>query len=190
MNRLVRWLRFNLMYFGRPPWDTGISPPELIEFIHSHAPGRVIDLGCGTGTNLLTLGKAGWQVTGVDFAVRAVTRAREKLASAGIAGEVRAGDVTKLETVQGTYDLVLDIGCYHSLSEAGRQAYRENLGRILAPEGYFLIYAHLEVPVETAGPVGITQADVDAFQAQLTLENRQDSQDRWGRSATWLGFQA
>ena len=60
-----RWL-FNLWYFQRPPWDSGISPPELMEFIRSSQPGRALDLGCGTGTNIITLAKNGWQVTGVE----------------------------------------------------------------------------------------------------------------------------
>src|SRR5690606_35007417 len=115
MRKLSRWLQFNLMYLNSPPWDTGVSPPELLEFIRAHAPGNAIDLGCGTGTNLLTLARAGWTVTGVDYALKAVAAARRRLARAGISGEVRSGDGSRLEVVRGSYDLVLDIGCYHGL---------------------------------------------------------------------------
>src|SRR3989304_5467809 len=31
-----RRLTFNLWYNWKPPWDTGISPPELIDFISRH----------------------------------------------------------------------------------------------------------------------------------------------------------
>ena len=66
---MFRRIYFNLLYlFTRPPWDTGVSPPELYDFIENHEPGRAIDIGCGTGTNVITLAQAGWQVTGVDFA--------------------------------------------------------------------------------------------------------------------------
>ena len=68
MQNLLRRLEFQYLYFHRPPWDTGMSPPELMEFIETHEPGRAIDIGCGTGTNVITLAKAGWQVTGVEFA--------------------------------------------------------------------------------------------------------------------------
>jgi hypothetical protein len=30
---LLRRLIFNLRYFSKAPWDSGISPPELLEFI-------------------------------------------------------------------------------------------------------------------------------------------------------------
>ena len=51
----LRRLSFLLWYFRDPPWDTNISPPELLDFINRHPPGRVLDLGCGTGTNVITL---------------------------------------------------------------------------------------------------------------------------------------
>ncbi len=184
---LPRRLYFALMYLGSPPWDTGITPPELTAFVATHPPGRAIDLGCGTGTNLIALGRAGWQVTGVDFARRAVVEARQKLRQAGITGDVRAGDVSRLEIVQGQYDLVLDIGCYHGLGQPERDAYRQNLLKILAPGGYFLIYVHWQVPGEAA-ETGFSGSELAAFQRFLLLESRQDSQDRWGRPASWMCF--
>ncbi len=84
------------MYFRQPPWDTGISPPELLEFIQTHSPGRAIDLGCGTGTNVITLVNAGWDVTGIDFAPRALKIARQKLNQAGIRANLFLRDATKL----------------------------------------------------------------------------------------------
>jgi SAM-dependent methyltransferase len=186
-DRLVRWLRFNLMYLGNPPWDTGITPPELIQFIRDHPPGRAIDLGCGTGTNLIALGKAGWQVTGVDFVARATAAARRRLARAGIQGEVRTGDVTRLAATHGSYQLVLDIGCYHGLPPLGRAAYRANIAEILLTGGWFLLYVHWAKNSQPVG-IGITQADLDGFLQLLELEQRQDSQDRWGRQAAWLRF--
>ena len=73
---MFRRLAFNIWYFRKPPWDSGISPPELLEFIRTRPAGKAIDLGCGTGTNVITLAKAGWQVTGVDFALRAIHMAK------------------------------------------------------------------------------------------------------------------
>jgi SAM-dependent methyltransferase len=186
VQRLKHWLRFNWLYLGKPPWDTGISPPELLEFLEGRPPGHAIDLGCGTGTNVMTLAKAGWMATGVEFVPKAVALARRKLAKAGILAEVRAGDVSRLEVVQGCYDLALDIGCYHGLPDASRAAYRRNLEVILKPGGSFLIYAHLRDQA-TGGP-GITQQDEDALCARLNRLWRRESQDRWGRTAVWMLF--
>lgn len=188
IEKLQRWARFNWLYLQRPPWDTGISPPELTSFIQHHPPGRAIDLGCGTGTNLVTLAKAGWQVTGVDFVPKAVLQARRKLQKAGFdGGVVRLGDVARLDTVQGAYDLVFDIGCYHGLAESARVEYRKNLNMILDPGGWYLLYAHWK-PEDNQNGVGITVDDLSGLEQILVLERREDSLDRWNRKATWMLF--
>jgi len=181
------------MYLGTPPWETGISPPELLEFLQHHPPGSALDLGCGTGTNLLTMAQHGWEVVGLDFAIRAVWAARRKLAHARLheRWQVRRGDVTRFEDLRSNgrnpfYDLVLDIGCYHGLSGEGREAYRRNLPEILAPGGHFLLYANWRA--NDHSPFGIVQADVDALSSTLELETRQDSQDRFERKASWMLF--
>src|SRR5512142_713246 len=125
------WLSFNLAYlFGRPRWDTQISPPELLRFVDENPPGRALDLGCGTGTNALTLAKAGWQVTGVDYAWRAIALSRRRLAEEGYQADFRPGDVLDLHDINQTFHLVLDIGCFHGLSEDGKLACRHNLQRL------------------------------------------------------------
>ena len=107
---------FNLSYLRKKaPWDSGISPPELLEFIAEHPPGRAIDLGCGTGTNVITLAQHGWQVSGVDFAPRAIKVARRKAKHVKIDADLRVGDVTKLRGVDGKFNLALDMGCFHNL---------------------------------------------------------------------------
>jgi SAM-dependent methyltransferase len=163
-----------------------------MDFIRQNPPGRAVDLGCGTGTNLLTLARAGWEVTGIDFAIKAVVAARRKLRGAGLSEKVRVGDVSNLDSVRGAvdqrFDLVLDIGCYHGLPQTSRAAYRANLPVLLAAGGVFMIYAHWKPDGGQQGAVGITASDIDAFQTVLTLESRQDSLDRRGRTACWMRF--
>src|SRR5205823_2650147 len=97
----MRWrlLAYRLMYRrGRTPWDTGITPPEVVDLIEGPdalPPGRALDLGCGTGTNVRYLADHGWDATGVDAEPRAVDAAERKLA--GVDGaRVLLGDVTRL----------------------------------------------------------------------------------------------
>ena len=144
MQNLFRRLLFQYWYFGQPKWDTGISPPELLDFIEKHKPARAIDIGCGTGTNLITLAKAGWQVTGVDFAPRAIRLARRKLKSNSIEADLRVSDATDLKGINGPYEMALDIGCFHSIHEDGKAKYLQQLDRILAQRGFWLMYGFLK----------------------------------------------
>ncbi len=185
---MLRRLFFNLKYFQNPPWDTGISPPELLAFIQSHPPGRAIDLGCGTGTNVLTLAKAGWDALGIDFAWRAVRTGQRKLRHAGVQARLQVGDVTRLDQISGLFDLVLDIGCLHSLSSAGRELYRQGVGRLLAPGGTYLVYTFLQTTPGSQGP-GIGQDEIDAMAQMWTLTHRADGTERGMRPSAWLTFE-
>ena len=134
---------FRLAYlFGWKPWDTGVSPPELVELVEGPKalkPGRAIDLGCGTGTNCKYLLENGWEVTGVDFVRRAIGVARRKVPGA----KLLVGDVTKLAElgVAGPFDLILDIGCFHSIPDDRREAYVSETARAARPGGTLLMFA-------------------------------------------------
>ena len=182
----TRRLFFNLFYFRHPPWDTGISPPELLDFLANHPPGQALDLGCGTGTNAITLTRHGWQVIGIDFAYRAIQAARRKARQAGLSVDLQVGDVTRLEGISGSFDLVLDIGCFHGLDPAGMQAYVANLDRLLAPQGTFLMYGFFR---EEAGPgPGMLPTDLNRFSPRFELAHREDSTDRQQRASVWLTY--
>ena len=185
--KFLRRIFFNLMYFRNPPWDTGISPPELMAFIEENPPGRALDLGCGTGTNVITLAKNGWQATGVDFAPHGIKIARQKAKQANLDVNLLVDDVTHLDKVDGKFDLILDMGCYHSLSAEGKANYRKNLERLLAPGGTYLLYAFFREDSEENGP-GISIADVDAINSFLTLEHREDGTERGRRPSAWFNF--
>ncbi len=180
-------LQVNLWYFFRPPWDSGISPPELLQFIADHAAGRAIDLGCGTGTNVITLAQHGWRVTGIDFVPRAIQKARRKVRLAGVTADLHVADVTNLPNVGGPFDLALDIGCFHGVDR--RAAYLAALERLLAPDGYWLMYGFFKSSDSESGP-GLDQAALDLIASHhLALRSRTDGTDKFGRPSAWFLFQ-
>jgi cyclopropane fatty-acyl-phospholipid synthase-like methyltransferase len=188
VQNLLRRLFFQYMYFRQPPWDTGISPPELLEFIQTHPPGRAIDIGCGTGTNVITLAKAGWQVTGVDFAPRAIKMAKQKTVKAGVQAELSVNDATNLRGITGPFDLALDLGCFHGISGEGRKQYLNQLDRILAPNGCWLLYAFLSPGTPRSGH-GLTESEISLISTRFTLLSQRDGFDKRERTSAWFLFQ-
>ena len=188
MQTLFRRFLFQYLYFRKPPWDTGISPPELIRFIQTQRPGRAIDIGCGTGTNIITLAQAGWDVTGVDFAPRAIKLARKKLKKANIRASLFVRDVTKLQGINGPFDLAFDLGCFHGIPVDGKAKYLEGLDYILAPNGFWLMYGFLIPDPLQKGP-GLSEADVGLMVSRLTLLSRQDGFDKREKPSAWFLFQ-
>jgi len=175
--KALRRLSFLFWYFGRPPWDTGISPPELLSFLADHPPGRAIDLGCGTGTNVITMAKQGWQVLGVDFAPTAIRLARQKIERAQMRAEVFVSDVTKLQGIPGPFDFALDLGCFHGLDSGDKVKYLVRLDELLIPDGFWMVYGRIR-PDPRAGRPGLTKDDLAEIESRFRLVSRQDGYNR------------
>lgn len=132
-----RQTMFDVQYrLGRPIWDT--PPPEqlrdAIEGPDRLPVGHALDVGCGTGTNVTYLAQHGWNATGVDFSAAAIQRARHD--TRNLSGVTfLQGDVTRLShlPIDTPVDLVLDMGCYHALSEDAKPVYVAELAAITTP---------------------------------------------------------
>jgi len=195
----IQRIGYAIMYLGHPPWDTGITPPEVMQFIATHPAGRALDLGCGTGTNAITLAQHGWKVTGIDFTGKAIRQARRTAQQIGLEIEFKQGDVSMLAGVKGPFDLVLDIGCFHSLPARSRERYASKLPQLLAEGGTFLLYAWMDEAGKYGTGLGNSDLDLLLEAAygrvesqpgkHLRLVERQDGSERGARPSAWLTFQ-
>ena len=190
MKRLLRWFEFNWLYFRHPPWDTKVSPPELFAYMQGHSTGRALDMGCGTGTNVMTLAHKGWQAVGVDFALKAIVEGRRTIQRAGLQdrAELRVGSVTDLRDVSGPFDLILDIGCYHGMPAPDRRGYIDNVNRLLRPGGHWLLYTFLKR--DATDDRGVDDVEIYGFASALRLVQREDGRDGSRRRASaWMLFE-
>ena len=158
-----RRLSYALAYrTGRTPWDTGVTPPELVDLIQGAdalTSGSALDMGCGTGTNVAYLADRGWTATGVEADRRAVeTAERRVLTSPG--ARVLRGDVTRLDAlaVDGPFDLVLDIGCFHSIAPGRRDAYAHGVATRTTPGATLFVFAFARRPGLVA--IGVTPREM------------------------------
>ena len=146
--RLDRML-YRLTYRADSPrWDTGVPRPELADLVDGRAPGRALDLGCGTGTDALYLAGRGWETTGIDFAPEAITAARKKADDAGVKAVFVVGDASRLPEagVRGPFDLLLDIGCYHTIPAGRRDAYVAGAAEAARPGADFYLAGIADPP--------------------------------------------
>lgn len=188
MNKVLHWLQFNLWYFRQPPWDTGVTPPEVIAFLQHTDPGRALDLGCGTGTNSLTLAKYGWKVTGIDFVWQAIRLARQKTHRAGYQSQVdlHTADVTQLDFLKQLYDFILDIGCLHSIPFTKRSVYFDTVDRLLKPSGIYMLYAFFQ---EGENQNGLRSVDSTELKKRFLLTEYTEGMERNIRRSSWFTFQ-
>ena len=174
-------------WLGFAPWNTGETPPEVFEYLTQRSPGRALDLGCGTGTNVITLAQTGWMAEGVDYVPRAIRIARRKASKAGLEDKTafRIGSVLDSGMYRGGYDLILDIGCFHSLSSREMEVYSKLVSSHLVSGGSLLLYVHLRVDPDEGH--GASESDLGIIEQDLDLVQRVNGEES-SRPSAWLHF--
>jgi len=74
---------------------------------------RLLEVGCGTGTDLLQFARGGAQVTGVDLTPRSIEIARRRFAVYDCAGTFAIGDAENLAFPDESFDVVYSFGVLH-----------------------------------------------------------------------------
>ena len=159
-----------------------------MEFLARTPPGKALDLGCGTGTNAITLARLGWRVTGVDFIPKAIFNARTKAAGSGLTIDFLVASVTDLSALADPFDYVLDIGCLHALKAEDRTRYAANLSRLLQPKAWYMLYAWLPRTRE-GGVVGIPTEEVESLLRADLVNVRTAIGEENGNPSAWYWFQ-
>lgn len=146
------------------PWDTGVPAPELVELLESGRlrRGRALDIGCGTGTNVLHLAGAGYEAVGIDVAELALRRARAKPVPAGASVAFELRDVLAEGPPPGRFDLVFDRGCLHVFdAHSDRERFARHVARCLTPDGLWLsLLGSTEGPPRDFGPPRRSARDI------------------------------
>ncbi len=98
---------------------------------------RVLEIGCGVGTDGLQFARAGAIYTGIDLTEAAVELARKNFESAGARGQFRVADAENLEFADESFDIVYSHGVLHHTPDI-EAAVRE-VHRVLTPGGRAIV---------------------------------------------------
>src|SRR5260221_3015403 len=106
--------------------------PRLIEF-SAYRGRKVLDVGCGAGTDLARFARGGALVTGVDLSSSAIGLAKENFAQQGLQGDLREADGETLPFDDDSFDFVFAHGVVQYT--AHDQALVDECRRVLKPGG-------------------------------------------------------
>ena len=130
--------------------DAAMGTPEFFERVEAHrytkewhipeaadfagARGlRVLEIGCGLGTDGAQFAKAGADYTGIDLTEAAIELARRRFECSGLQGEFRVADAENLDFADGSFDLVYSHGVLHHTPDTARAV--QEIHRVLKPGG-------------------------------------------------------
>lgn len=132
-------------------YDTYFSEHNLLrldrEFLDRHfeRPGRLLDLGCGTGRLAVHFAERGFSVVGVDLSERMLAVAREKCEEKGVPISLILGNICELGAFRDeTFDYVISmfstLGMVIGADQ--RATVVRSAARLLRPGGLFGIHVH------------------------------------------------
>ena len=135
---------------------------DLIEGTEAVPPGAVLDVGCGTGDSSIYLAQHGWQVTGVDFTPKALdTSARQgqRRTTLRSISSTPTSPTCVRPDISGPFQLIVDNGCFHGMSDGDRDLYVHEISAAAAPGARLLMVAFK--PSGRFGPAGVDQAEIE-----------------------------
>jgi SAM-dependent methyltransferase len=151
--------------------------PRLIDF-DAYRGKKVLDVGCGAGTDLVRFARGGAIVTGVDLSSSAIDLARQNFAQQGLAADLREADGEALPFADNEFDFVFAHGV---VQYTGRdQALVDECRRVLKPGGtaVFQVYNRIswlnalskvmKVPLEHEDAPVLKRYSAAEFRALLT----------------------
>lgn len=136
--------------------------PHIAEFagFHLWAGKRVLEIGCGIGSDAEEFAKAGAEYVGIDLSEQSVILSRNRFNVLGLEGEFHVKDASKSFADLGTFDLVYSYGVIHHFP--GIDTIISNVNEVLVPGGEFrfMVYA------KNSWKYAMIQKGLDQFEAQ------------------------
>lgn len=118
---------------GTTPWDAGAVPDALRRHAADFpAQARILVPGCGSAYEIGFLGALGFDVTGIDFSLPAVERARAILGAS--AERVQQADFFTFGA-PGSFDLIYERAFLCALPRKMWAAYASRCAQLLRPGG-------------------------------------------------------
>jgi SAM-dependent methyltransferase len=119
-----------------PPADTPYGLEYSYYLLGDVQRKTVLDLGCGSGENLVPLVKRGAHVIGIDISPELIQLSRRRLSSYGLSAVLEVGSAYATGLPNESVDVVFCMALLHHL-ELPRA--RQEIYRVLRPGGLFIL---------------------------------------------------
>jgi len=177
---------------NQAPWDIGRPQPAIAHIANNGGLVEpILDSGCGSGEHALLAASMGLAVKGVDISQAAIERARAKARTRGLAAEFLVGDVLALDDVprlEPPFRTVLDVGCFHTFSNADRALYTRSLASVTHTGAVLHLLCFSEDTPGSDGPRRVTQGElIGTFARDWEIESIEA--DAFAVSSLWMGIQ-
>jgi SAM-dependent methyltransferase len=110
--------------------------PEAAQFANARGL-RVLEIGCGLGTDGAQFAKAGAVYTGIDLTDAAIELAQKRFEQFGLQGEFQVADAENLQFPDESFDVVYSHGVLHHTPDISAAV--QEIHRVLKPGGRVIV---------------------------------------------------
>jgi 2-polyprenyl-3-methyl-5-hydroxy-6-metoxy-1,4-benzoquinol methylase len=140
------------------------AEPHILDFagFHHWRGRRVLEIGCGIGTDAEQFARHGADYVGIDISEASLAICQQRFGVYALTGDFRCGSVTDLEFLRslGEFDLVYSYGVLHHFP--GMSDHLSNISHVMhsGSELRFMVYA------KNSWKYAMIQKGLDQFEAQ------------------------
>ncbi|MCF4970440.1 class I SAM-dependent methyltransferase [Nostoc sp. CMAA1605] len=126
--------------YDQTRWLTESIAEEVVDFIirlvNATPETSFLELGIGTGLNVIPLVKRGYSVTGIDASQAMLEQLKQKLHTIPPNLQLIHADASQLSFPNQSFDVVLTVHMIHTVLDW--KVFLDEIERVLKPQGYYL----------------------------------------------------
>jgi ubiquinone/menaquinone biosynthesis C-methylase UbiE len=152
-----------------PPADTPYGLEYAFHLLGDVHGKTVLDLGCGTGENVIPLLERGARVIGIDISPDLIAIAQKRLCNANLEANLRAGDAYATGLPDESVDAIFSMALIHHLDI---KLVRDEMWRVLRKGGLIILREPIRFSKAYAWVRSLfpAQEDISEFEHPLTRE--------------------
>jgi ubiquinone/menaquinone biosynthesis C-methylase UbiE len=120
-----------LRFFGRNLLGV---PVEARKDIH------ILEVGCGSCSNLWFVAKEGFDAHGVDLSPESIKLGKKMLGTFGVSADLKNSSMTDMPYADASFDIILDVFSSYCLNERDFHRFLFEIRRVLKPGAKFFSY--------------------------------------------------
>ncbi|PRX23125.1 methyltransferase family protein [Orenia metallireducens] len=175
-------------------WTAGTAEPELVSMVYEgqiKAGSKILELGCGLGTEAVFLAVRGMNVTAMDLSEEAINVGKNLANLYGTNVNFIQKDLLESDLFDEEFDIITDHGCYHHMTEAERETYVSKVTKYLKPNGMFILRCFSDMIPGGPQPKRISSDDmIESFHQKFKLEHMERvlsfSTKRYSKPIGWF----
>lgn len=177
-------------------WTAGTANPELVNLVYTkkiETGSKILEVGCGLGTESIFLAVRGMNVTAMDLSEDAINTGKTIAEQYGVNVNWIVGDLLETDLCENEFDVITDQGCFHHMQDHELELYNKKISKYIKPGGLFILRAFSDAMPAGKQPRRVTSDEmIKTFLGDFKLEHMERilsfSSEKYDKPLSWYSL--